>query len=476
MILLTGATGYVGGRLLKILEKSHPRIRCLVRRPENLRCKVNPNTTEIVSGDVLDEESLHNALHGVDVAFYLIHSMQEGKNFEDLEKAGAQNFAKAAQAQGVRRVIYLGGLADDRFDLSAHLRSRHEVGRILRHFGGICLEFRASIVIGSGSLSFEIIRALVERLPVMITPRWVRVQSQPIAISDLLEFLVRAVDIPVQESRIFEIGGRDQVAYGDIMKEYARQRGLRRFMIPVPVLTPHLSGLWLGLVTPVYARIGRTLVKSIQHPSIVNDPSANEVLGITPLGVKAAVELALKNEDDEFVQTRWCDAVSSAGLSEKWGGDRFGARIVDSRFTMVCSSVDRAFDPIKKLGGDNGWYFGNMWWKLRGVLDLLLGGVGLRRGRRNPSELTVGDTLDFWRVEAFEPNKLLRLKAEMKLPGRAWLQFEVDKDGTGSIIRQTAIFDPVGIGGLLYWYLLYPLHKMIFSGMLREIRRRVESI
>ncbi|MCG3206363.1 MAG: hypothetical protein KCHDKBKB_03099 [Elusimicrobia bacterium] len=472
-ILLTGATGYVGGRLLKLLEKSNANLRCMVRRPENLRGKTK-SSTEVIAGDVSDLASLNKALNGIDTAFYLIHSMQEGERFEELERRGAENFARAAGTQGVKRIIYLGGLGDDKKNLSAHLRSRHEVGKILRTFGGICLELRASIVIGSGSLSFEIVRALVERLPVMITPRWVRVQSQPIAISDLLEFLIRAIDLPVQESKIFEIGGRDQVSYADIMKEYAHQRKLRRFMIPVPVLTPHLSGLWLGLVTPVYARIGQTLVKSIEHPTIVQDHSAETMFGIAPMGLKKAIESALNNEDQEFSQTRWCDAMSSTGLQKKWGGDQFGTRIVDSRSLMVSVPRSQAFEPIQKIGGVNGWYFGTILWKLRGYLDLLLGGVGLRRGRRHPSDISVGEALDFWRVEAFEPGKLLRLRAEMKLPGRAWLQFEVEEKGKDSEIRQTALFDPAGIGGLLYWYFLYPFHKIIFSGMLRKIKERAE--
>ena len=317
-ILLTGATGYVGGRLLQFFEKSNANLRCLVRRPENLRGKTK-YSTEVMAGDVSYLASLNIALNGIDTAFYLIHSMQEGECFEELERAGAENFARAAQSQGVKRIIYLGGLGDDYERLSAHLRSRHEVGKILRSFGGVCLELRASIVIGSGSLSFEIVRALVERLPVMITPRWVRVQSQPIAISDLLEFLIKAVNLPVQESKIIEIGGRDQVSYEDIMKEYARQRGLKRFMIPVPVLTPHLSGLWLGLVTPVYARIGQTLVRSIEHPTVVKDHSAETLFAIVPMGFKEAIQSALKNEDEEFSQTRWCDAMSSAGFQKKGG-------------------------------------------------------------------------------------------------------------------------------------------------------------
>lgn len=473
-ILLTGASGYVGGRLLKALETSGRDIRCLARHPAHLHSKVR-ETTEVVEGDVLDLSSLNQALAEIDTAFYLIHSMQEGRQFEELERAGAENFAQAAKSQGVRRIIYLGGLADERENLSPHLRSRLAVGRILRAYGGICLELRASVVIGSGSLSFELVRALVERLPVMITPRWVRVQAQPIAISDLLQFLVKAIDLPLNKSAVFEIGGRDRVSYGDIMKEYARKRRLKRFMIPVPLLTPHLSGLWLGLVTPVYARIGRTLVTSIQHPSVVRDSSANERFGISPRGIDEAIEDAIKNEDQEFAATRWCDAVSSSGQAKNWGGQRFGTRIVDSRSVMVSAPAAQAFEPIQKIGGASGWYFGPCFWKLRGYLDLLVGGVGLRRGRRHPTEIMIGDTLDFWRVAAFEQDRLLRLEAEMKLPGRAWLQFEVQEKESASEIRQTALFDPSGISGLLYWYLLYPIHQFIFAGMLRKIKELAES-
>lgn len=473
-VLLTGATGYVGGRLLFALEKSNINLRCIVRHPEHLKSKTK-YSTEIIKGDVSNLESLTSALSGVDTAFYLIHSMQEGENFEALERQGAENFAAAAKAQGVKRIIYLGGLGDENQTLSAHLRSRHNVGKILRSFGGICIELRASIVIGSGSLSFEIVRALVERLPVMITPRWVRIEAQPIAIEDLLQYLLKAMDLPVSGSSIFEIGGRDKVSYGDVMKEYARQRGLRRFMIPVPVLTPHLSGLWLGLVTPVYARIGQTLVKSIQHPTVVRDTSAEKFFDIKPLGVKEAIHHALKNEDNDFALTRWCDAISSGGLTDRWGGVQFGTRLVDSRSVRVPATPEDAFAPIEKIGGQNGWYCANVLWRVRGFVDLVVGGVGLRRGRRHPREIKVGDALDFWRVEGFEKNKFLRLRAEMKLPGRAWLQFEVEEKNGGTEIRQTALFDPYGIGGLLYWYLIYPIHKLIFAGMLREIKNRVLS-
>nr|NIO10379.1 DUF2867 domain-containing protein [Deltaproteobacteria bacterium] len=276
-------------------------------------------------------------------------------------------------------------------------------------------------------------------------------------------------NLPDEQSAIYEIGGPDQVSYGDIMREYANQRGLKRLMIPVPVLTPRLSSLWLGLVTPIYARVGRKLIDSIENPTVVNDPTALSIFPIKPKSLRESIERALKNEDQEIAETRWSDAMSACATPRQWGGVRFGARIVDSRVAEVKVQPEVAFEPIRTIGGRSGWYYGNWLWQMRGAFDLLLGGVGMRRGRRNPDHPSVGDTLDFWRVEDYEENRRLRLIAEMKLPGRAWLEFEVQKSDTGSIIRQTAIFDPVGILGLCYWYILYPAHRLIFSGMLRGI-------
>jgi uncharacterized protein YbjT (DUF2867 family) len=389
--------------------------------------------------------------------------------FEEQDRQAARNFGEVAQQHGVQRIVYLGGLGNQDHVLSAHLRSRHEVADILRASGVPTVEFRASIVIGSGSVSFEMIRALVQRLPVMICPRWVEVKAQPIAIEDVVSYLVAVLDLPADKSAVFEIGGPDQVSYGEIMQEYARQSGLRRWMIPVPVLTPRLSSLWLGLVTPIYARIGRKLIDSMRNPTLVRDPSALTVFRIKPKGLKEAVERALHHENQEFSITFWSDALSSSGKPASWGGVRFGTRLVDSRTIEVPVSPAQAFAPIKRIGGANGWYFASFLWQLRGFFDLLVGGVGLRRGRRDAHALAVGDALDFWRVESFEPNRLLGLVAEMKVPGRAWLQFEVEPSGGGSMIRQTAIFDPAGLGGLLYWYALYPIHYCIFQGMLHRI-------
>jgi uncharacterized protein YbjT (DUF2867 family) len=425
----------------------------------------------LVAGDVLDPESLPLAFKGVGTAYYLIHSMGTARDFERDDRQAAANFAAAAKQAGVRRIIYLGALGNPKHALSEHWRSRQETGEVLRASGIQVIEFRASIIIGSGSLSFELIRALVERLPIMVCPKWVATLTQPIAIEDVLEYLLGALDLADGESRIFEIGGPDRVCYGDIMREYARQRGVKRVMIPVPVLTPYLSSLWLGLVTPVYARIGRKLVEGLRNPTVVEDLSALEAFSIRPRGLRQAMVRALLNEDRSFAETRWFDACSSSGLKPRWGGARFGSRIVDSQTATASAPPEMAFAPIQRIGGRTGWYYGNWLWRLRGILDLLAGGVGLRRGRRDALNLCAGDVVDFWRVEAFEPNHLLRLQAEMKLPGRAWLEFEVIASGNGSTIRQTVIFDPIGLGGLVYWYALYPVHRVVFSGMLKGIVR-----
>jgi uncharacterized protein YbjT (DUF2867 family) len=490
LILLTGATGYVGGRLLTALRSRGHRVRCFARNPDRLRERMG-DAAEIVGGDVLEPETLAPAMAGVHTAYYLIHSMGAAGGFEQRDRIAAENFAAAARDAGVGRIVYLGGLGDPDDDLSPHLRSRQEVGRILRDSGVETLELRASIVIGSGSLSFEMIRALTERLPVMVTPRWVSIPAQPIAVTDLIDYLVAAGDLPGQGSRVFEIGGADVVSYRQIMREYARQRGLRRLMVPVPLLSPRLSSLWLSLVTPVYARIGRKLIDSIRHETVVRDDAAARAFDIRPRGIGEAIADALGNEDAEFAVTRWSDALSSsADRDRSWAGVRFGSRIVDSRAVRVVASPEQAFAPIRRIGGDVGWYYGDFLWQLRGLMDAMIGGVGMRRGRRDPEQLVPGDTLDFWRVEAFERPRdsadgvgRLRLSAEMLVPGRAWLQFEVYPSGDGastssgpaSEIRQTAIFDPIGLSGLAYWHLLYPIHQFIFRGMLRNIARAVRA-
>jgi len=468
LILVTGATGYVGGRLLKTLEKEGRRVRCMARRPEFLESRVSPST-EVVPGDALDRPSLDGALRGVAVAYYFIHSMGSARSFEEEDRRAARNFSEAAAAAGVERIIYLGGLGNDQEELSAHLRSRQEVGEVLRQSGVLVIEFRASIVIGSGSFSFEMIRSLVERLPVMITPKWVTMPAQPIAVEDLVAYLTAALDLPAPESQIFEIGGADRVSYADIMRAYARCRSMRLYMLKVPVLTPYLSSLWLGLVTPLYARVGRKLIESIVHSTVVRDDSALRTFDIRPMGIDAAIAQALANEDREFAETRWSDALSSSGEVRSWGGVRFGRRLVDSRTIKIPRPPEAAFRPIRRIGGGTGWYALNWLWKLRGALDLLVGGVGMRRGRPDSDGLHPGDAVDFWRVEAFVPDHFLRLYAEMKVPGRAWLEFEVTGDEGSSTVRQTAVFDPVGLFGQAYWYALFPVHQLVFRGMLKGI-------
>ena len=468
-ILVSGATGYIGGRLVPLLVNDGWRVRCLARQPDRLTSRV-PIGVEVVAGDVLDRPSLVSAMQGIEVAYYLVHSMAAAGDFEQQDRDAAENFAAAAAAAGVKKIIYLGGLGDDEAELSPHLRSRHEVGKRLRAHAVPVIEFRASIIIGSGSLSFELIRALVERLPVMVTPRWVQMRAQPIAIGDVLDFLRAALTTETAgRSMTIEIGGPDQVSYGELMHEYARQRGLRRWMISIPLLTPRLSSLWLGLVTPVYARVGRKLINSLRHPTVVRDDAAMRLFAIRPMGVREAIASALRYEDQSFAQTRWSDALSAGGKPQRWGGTRFGGRLVDFRTAIMAVPPSAVFAAVERIGGARGWYYANWLWTLRGWLDLLAGGVGMRRGRRDPEHLQTGDTLDCWRVEAIEPDKRLRLVAEMKLPGRAWLDFEVVPVQGDSLLRQTVIFEPLGIKGLMYWYGVWPLHQFVFAGMVRGI-------
>jgi len=471
VIALTGATGYVGGRLLPVLIEDGHRVRCLTRTPERVRSRM-PAGVEVAHADLLDRGSLGGALEGARVAVYLVHSMGSGHGFEEADRRAAENFAAAAREAKVGHIVYLGGLGRGR-DLSSHLRSRQEVGEILRASGVPTLELRASIVIGSGSLSFEMIRALVERLPVMVTPKWALHRAQPIAIEDVVSYLAAAVEREPAGSRVYEIGGPDRLSYVELMREYARQRGLRRVIVPVPVLTPRLSSLWLGLVTPVYARVGKELIESVRNDTVVVDDAALRDFPVRPMGIARAMRRAMENEDRTFAETRWSDALSS-GRRSPFGGESLGTRRVDSRTVTVRCPPAAAFEPIREIGGDRGWYYANPLWRLRGGLDLLAGGVGMRRGRRHPTELAPGDALDFWRVEAIEPDRLLRLRAEMRVPGRAWLQFEVEPVEGGATIRQTAIFDPAGGAGRAYWYGLYPVHDAIFAGMLREVALEAE--
>ncbi len=453
------------------LERRGYRVRCLVRRPEFMAHRVKPST-EIVRGDVFDAATLERAMAGVHTAYFLVHSLATRGAFEEQDRRAATNFARAAEQAGVKRMVYLGGLGAGQ-KLSPHLSSRQEVGAILRQSRVPTIEFRASIILGSGSLSFELVRALVERLPVMITPRWVRTRTQPIAIEDVIAYLIAALDVPLPESVVFEIGCADITSYEGIMREYARQRGLRRLIIPVPWLSPWLSSFWLALVTPLYYRVGRWLIEGVKNETIIHHRAALEAFSIRPRGVQEAIQRALANEDREFAETRWTDAAPV--YQSLRGGARFGSRFIYTREITVPYSPAACFRRIQCVGGNTGWYNFNWLWNLRGVLDKIVGGVGSKRGRRDPRCVLPGDTIDFWRVEAVEQDRMMRLFSELRVPGRAWLQFEVKGDAACSTIRLTSIFDPLGISGILYWYLFYPVHVLVFGGMLAGISKALQE-
>lgn len=445
-VLITGASGYIGGKLIERLKGKVP-LRALFRRAQTLE------GVECIQGDLLDKKGLEALLKGVDTAFYLVHSMGSGGDFVKQDRIAASNFGQVAARQGVRRIIYLGGLGGNEKSLSAHLRSRHEVGQVLRNAaeGVSVIEFRASIIIGAGSLSYEMIRALVNRLPFMITPKWVWTKAQPIAIKDVLDYLTAAIELKVEDNPIYEIGGKDKVSYGEIMQEYGRQKGLNRKMLYVPLLSPRLSSLWLALVTPLYAKVGRKLIDSASNETVVHDPAARGIFKMSPMSLKEAIAAAIK-EDQKQLRPKLFD------IREAW----------------VDASPDQAFSAVEAIGGVTGYYYGNFLWKLRGLLDACVGGVGFRRGRKDPDTVQVGEVVDFWRVEALEPGKRLRLKAEMKLPGEAWLEFSLKEDKGGTVIKQSSLFYPDPFWGSLYWYILYPVHHLIFNGMLKGLCHQIE--
>lgn len=473
LILLTGATGYVGGRLKRLLEKQHYPLRCLVRSDVNIPDD-KPDSTQYIVGDASDKKILLKALEGVDVAFYLVHSL--GASGEWACQLAAQ-FAQCASNRHVKRVIYLGCLGGNYDEeLSPHLKLRHEIGNILRANADKMqvIEFRASIVLGAGSVSFEMIRTLVDRLPIMITPKWVNTPAQPISIDNLLSYLYKSIEFPLENNPIFEIGGKEQVSYGDLIKEYAAQKGLKRWIINAPVLAPWLSSMWLGLVTPIYARVGRKLVESACCPTVVHDPLASSLFHIPCISPKEAIQKTIENS---IAESRWNDSISCAYSPKCWEEIQFGERFVDERTATVQASLERAFQPICQLGCNKKCYYSLNWvWWLRGSLDLLLGGVGMRRGRRDFDKLQKGDVIDFWRVETYKPNHYLKLACELKMPGRSWLEFQVDPCKEGSRITQRLLFDPAGVVGIIYWYFLYPARYFVFTRMLRAITKSIREV
>lgn len=477
-VLVTGATGYIGGRLVPRLLQQGYTVRCLARDAGRLAGRPWRPFVEAVEGDVLDPATLPPAVRDVDAAYYLIHGMAGGRDFESRDIRAATNFGAAARAAGVGRIIYLGGLGDPAQNLSNHLRSRHETGDALRTAGVPVTEFRAGVIVGSGSLSFEMIRYLTERVPVMICPRWVYTRTQPIAVRNVLEYLLAALRTPESAGLVIEIGGADIIDYGGMMRGYADARGLRRILLPVPVLTPRLSSYWVHLVTPIPAAIAQPLIQGLRSESIVRDQTARAMFPhIHPMSYREAVQLALARLEDGAVETAWSDALaSSLGDQRPVVLSTHEGLVIERRQVPSEAMPADLFRVFSALGGTRGWLRWNWAWRARGAIDRLLGGVGMRRGRRHPSDLQPGDAVDFWRVEAVERDRMVRFRAEMKVPGRAWLQFEAHpRAPSGSTLTQTAFFEPKGLAGLLYWYALYPIHALIFRDMIRAIAEEAKQ-
>lgn len=473
-LLVTGATGYIGGRLVPRLIQAGHHVRCVARNPGRLAGRSWPGV-EIVPGNFEEPTVFWNALSGIDVAYYLVHAMTEGRHYRDRDRVMARNFAEAALSAGVKRIIYLGGLGEPVPEQSPHLFSRQEVGRILASTGVPVLEFRAAVIVGSGSASFEMIRHLVERVPIIMAPTAVNTLCQPIGIRSVINYLIEALAHP-EAHGIYEIGGSDVLSYRAMMQQYAQIRGLRRLVVPFPVPIPQLAGWWVGLVTPIPRAIAAPLTESLKTPVVMKDDRAHRVFSVQPTGYDEAVRLALTRMAEDTVETTWASSLSS--MTDQAEEDTLGEHegmLLDQKRRRVSASPERLFDVICRLGGEEGWLAGNWLWQLRGFIDRMAGGVGMRRGRRHARELHVGEPLDFWRVEAIDEPHMLRLRAEMKLPGAAWLQFEVQPDPIGSRVEQTAFFDPHGLLGYLYWYTVLPFHRFIFPGMISALKARAEA-
>lgn len=473
LILVTGATGYVGRHLIPHLLEEGYKVRAFVRKPEKLNDFTWRKRVQIAVGDVLLPETLESALSGVDAAYYFIHSMISGAGFAEQDIVAAQNFGEAARKAGVKRIVYLGGLGKPTAQLSEHLRSRQETGEALRRSGVSITEFRAAIVVGSGSISFEMIRYLAERVPTMICPRWVGTKVQPISIDDVISYLAASLKNPESAEQIIEVGGTDVLTYGDMMKGYAHIRGLHRWLFHVPVLTPRLSSYWVHWVTPISAAYARPLIEGLRNEVIVTNNKAFELFpAIKPSGYERAVRKALSQLDPEYMQVKF-DAAQDARNSVCFSKIQNGM-IIEIRQKVIRSNVDAAYKSFTELGGPNGWPF-NLAWCLRAAIDRIIGGVGMRKGRPETGNIKLGDTVDFFRVVKIEPNRMIRLKAEMKLPGDGWLQFEAKsvEDNLTSIV-QVVFFAPRGLLGTIYWYLLQPIHRLIFTKMINKLASNAE--
>jgi len=463
-VLVTGATGYIGGRLTSRLVERGLRVRLLVRDPRRLRGRWWENDVEMVQGDLFDFSSLERALDGVSEAYYLVHSMASGADFDERDRIAARNFVHAGQS--LEHCIYLGGLVPPAHDLSKHLQSRADTGAVLRE-GLPVTEFRAGPIVGSGSASFEMVRYLTERLPFMLAPRWITNPVQPIAVRDVLTYLLEARQR--DPMGIVDIGGADRLSFRDMLRQYGEIRGLTRVIIAAPVLAPSLAALWIHKITPIPRSVAEPLVEGIVHPVLADTTRARELFpDIEPMGYRTAVERALARMSERAVESRWSDALGAGESYELL--DREGV-LEETRAQYVDATPEQVFRAFCKLGGDRGWLVWNFLWRARGFLDRLVGGPGLRRGRRDPEQLLPGEALDFWRVEIVEPPRLLRLRAEMRVPGKAWLQFTAIPEGNGTRVLQTALFAPRGLLGLLYWYAMYPAHLFIFGDMVRAIAK-----
>ncbi len=482
-VLVTGATGYVGGRLVpKLLERGHD-VRVIVRDHHRLDDVPWRDAVDIVQGDLVDQAAVARAVEGRDVVYYLVHSMSSAGDFEKIERQVATTMAREARTAGVKRIVYLGGLHPEG-PLSRHLGSRKEVGDILLSSGVPTIALQAGVIIGSGSASFEMIRHLTEVLPYMPAPKWVRNFIQPIAIRDVLHYLVASAGLPASINRAFDIGGPDVFRYGQLMNGYAVEAGLKqRPIAALPVLTPWLASQWVNLVTPIPRTLAVPIIESLLHDAVMTNHDIDDVIpppaeGLT--GYRKAVRLALARMRNGEVETSWRDAQVTGAPADPLPSDpEWSGHTVYTDERIVACSADPwdLWRVVESVGGANGWYSLPMAWAARGWLDKLVGGVGLRRGRRDPDHLVTGDALDFWRVESMEKGKSLRLRAEMKLPGRAWLEFQVQATPEGtSTLHQRAIFFPHGLGGRLYWLAVMPLHGIVFAGMANAMARKAEGL